>query len=141
MSGAISIRPAAESDLDEIWRIQSASLPAVQWNVADYLRHKCLVAMVDDRLAGFVVARHTAPDELEILNAAVDPPFRRRGVARSLMQQLVSQYRGSVYLEVRQSNYAAQKLYHSLGFEVIGVRPDYYTSPVESGIVMKFLSC
>jgi ribosomal-protein-alanine N-acetyltransferase len=46
-----------------------------------------------------------------------------------------------VYLEVRQSNYAAQKLYHSLGFEVIGVRPDYYASPVESGIVMKFLSC
>ena len=92
MSGAISIRPAAESDLDEIWRIQSASLPAVQWNVADYLRHECLVATVGDRLAGFVVARHTAPDELEILNAAVDPPLRRRGVARSLMQQLVSQH-------------------------------------------------
>ena len=141
MNAAISIRPAAESDLDEIWRIQSVSLPAVQWNVADYLRHECLVATVDGRLAGFVVARRTAPDEMEILNAAVDPPYRRRGVARSLVQQLVAQYRGTVYLEVRQSNYAAQKLYHSLGFEVIGVRRDYYTSPVESAIVMKFLSC
>ena len=141
MNAAISIRPAAESDLDEIWRIQSVSLPAVQWNVADYLRHECLVATIDGRLAGFVVARHTAADELEILNAAVDPPFRRRGVARSLVQQLAGQYRGTVYLEVRQSNYAARKLYHSLGFEVIGVRRDYYTSPVESAIVMKFLSC
>lgn len=138
---AISIRRATESDLDDIWRIQSASLPAVEWNVADYLRYECLLAAVEDRLAGFAVARPTAPDELEILNVAVDPPFRRRGVARCLIQYLFAQHRGAVYLEVRQSNYAARKLYHSLGFEAIAVRQDYYTSPGESAIVMKFYSC
>ena len=42
--------------------------------------------LVDDRLAGFAVARRTAPDEIEILNVAVDPPFRRRGVARGLIR-------------------------------------------------------
>jgi ribosomal-protein-alanine acetyltransferase len=140
-TAAISIRSATESDLDEIERIQSASLPAVEWNVADYLRHQCLVASVDDRLAGFAVARRTVPDEMEVLNVAVDPPFRRRGVARTLIQYLLAQHRGTVYLEVRQSNYAARKLYHSLGFKAFVVRHDYYDSPVESAIVMKFYSC
>jgi len=138
---AIAIRPVAESDLDEIWRIQSASLPAVEWNVADYLRFECLVATICERLAGFAVARRTAADELEILNVAVDPPFRRQGIGLRLIQHLLAQYKGTVYLEVRQSNYAARKLYHSLGFEAIAVRKDYYSSPVESAIVMKFLSC
>lgn len=137
----IRIRPAVESDLEEIWRIQTESLPAVQWNIADYLRHACLVALSDDRLAGFAVARHTSPEELEILNLAVSPPFRRRGVARSLIAELLANFRGNVYLEVRQSNFAARKLYHSLGFETIGVRKDYYDSPGESAIVMKFHSC
>jgi [ribosomal protein S18]-alanine N-acetyltransferase len=137
----IRIRPAAEGDLDEIWRIQSACLPAVHWNVADYLNHECCLATIGDRVAGFAVARHTSPDELEILNVAVDPPFRRQGVARGLIGQLLAHFRGTVYLEVRQSNLAARKLYHSLGFEVIGVRKDYYDSPGESAIVMKFLSC
>jgi len=137
----IRIRPAAESDLDEIWRIQSESLPAVQWKIADYLRHECLIAMIDNQTAGFAVARHPSPEELEILNLAVDPPFRRRGVARSLITQLLANFRGNVYLEVRQSNIAARKLYHSLGFETIGVRKDYYDSPGESAIVMKFHSC
>ena len=138
---AISIRRATESDLDDIGRIQSESLPAVEWKVTDYLKHECLLAAIDDRPAGFAVARLTAPDELEILNVAVDPPFRRRGVARTLIQYLLAQHRGTVYLEVRQSNNAARKLYQSLGFEAIAVRQDYYTSPVESAIVMKFHSC
>ena len=137
----IQTRAASESDLDDLWRIQSACLPAVQWKITDYLRHECIVATIDERLAGFAVARYTAADELEILNIAVDPPLRRRGVARCLVQRLLANFRGNVYLEVRASNFAARKLYHSLGFEVVGVRPDYYDSPGESAIVMKFHSC
>ena len=136
-----SRRSATEADLDEIWRIQSASGQAAQWKPADYLTHECVVATVDSRLAGFAVARHTAADEIEILNVAVDPPFRRRGIGRSLIQELIGKNPGAVFLEVRQSNIAARKLYHSLGFEVAGVRPDYYSQPVESAIVMKFHSC
>jgi ribosomal-protein-alanine N-acetyltransferase len=116
-------------------------LPAVEWKVADYLRHECIVATVEDRLAGFAVARRTAADELEILNVAVDPSFRRRGVARMLVGQLLANFRGNVYLEVRASNIAARKLYHSLGFEAVGVRSNYYDTPGESAIVMKFHSC
>lgn len=135
------LRPAAESDLDEIWRIQSASGQAAQWKPADYLMHQCLVATVDERLAGFAVARRTAGDEIEILNVAVDRPFQRRGIARRLIGELIGQNPGTAFLEVRQSNLAARKLYHSLGFQVIAVRPDYYSGPVETAIVMKFHSC
>jgi ribosomal-protein-alanine N-acetyltransferase len=146
----ISIRPATESDLDEIWRIQAASGQAAQWNPADYLRYQCVVAVDSgakgspagfERVTGFAVARQTAPDELEILNIAVDPPFRRRGVARSLIQQLLANYRGTVWLEVRQSNAAARQLYHALGFQVNSVRENYYSAPPDSAIVMKFHSC
>ena len=136
-----SLRPATEADLDEIWRVQSASGQAAQWKPADYLLHECLVAVVEERLAGFAVARRTAPDEIEILNVAVDPPLRRRGIGRSLIRELIGKTPGVTFLEVRQSNLAARKLYHSLGFEVIAVRPDYYSGPVESAIVMKFHSC
>jgi ribosomal-protein-alanine N-acetyltransferase len=136
-----SIRPAAEGDLDEIWRIQSASGDAAQWKPADYMQYMCLVACAEERIAGFAVARRVAPDEIEILNIAVDPLFRRRGAARALIQEVISRNRGTLYLEVRQSNLAARKLYHSLGFEALAVRQDYYSGPVESAIVMKFHSC
>ena len=137
----IEIRSAAEADLDEIFRIQSASPEAAQWNVAGYLSHECLVAVAEGRIAGFVTARQTAPGEFEILNLAVDPPLRRRGVARSLLEKLLTGWRGSVFLEVRQSNVAARKLYHALGFEAVAVRANYYQSTGESAIVMKFYSC
>jgi len=135
------IRAAAESDLEEIWRVQSACPEAATWNAAQYLAHDCKVALVANRVVGFVVARRTAPDELEILNLAVEPPYRRRGVARGLIRCLLDDFRGTAFLEVRQSNVAARKLYHSLGFEAVGIRPDYYRAPVESAIVMKFHSC
>lgn len=146
----ISIRPATESDLDEIWRIQAASGPAAQWNPADYLQYQCLVAVESgaaglpagvERITGFAVARQTASDEREILNVAVDPPFRRRGVARGLIRHLLDNYRGTVWLEVRQSNGGARHLYHALGFQVSAVRENYYSAPTESAIVMKFHSC
>jgi ribosomal-protein-alanine N-acetyltransferase len=137
----VSLRPGTEADLDEIWRIQSASGQASQWKPADYLLHDCIVAAVEDRLVGFAVARRTASDEIEILNVAVDSTSRRRGIGRSLICELIGKSPGTVFLEVRQSNIAARKLYHSLGFEVAGVRQDYYSQPMESAIVMKFHSC
>ena len=146
----ISIRAATESDLDEIWRIQASSAQAAQWNPADYPWYQCLIALDSgalgspagfERITGFAVFRRTAPDEIELLNVAVDPPCRRRGVARSLIRHLLDNYRGSVWLEVRQSNTAARQLYHAFGFQVNSVRENYYNAPLEAAIVMKLHSC
>jgi ribosomal protein S18 acetylase RimI-like enzyme len=48
---------------------------------------------------------------------------------------------GTVFLEVRESNKAARNLYLSLGFQELGRRPEYYETPLEPAIVMKFHSC
>ena len=90
---------------------------------------------------GFLVARTLAADEHEILNLAVTPDSRRKGVARALLGSALESFHGSVFLEVRESNGVAQAFYKSLGFKELSRRQGYYSSPSEAGIVMKFHSC
>jgi ribosomal-protein-alanine N-acetyltransferase len=132
----VIIRAARAEDFAGIGRIQAASPEAAQWTPVE-----CLVAYLDDQLAGFLVFRKTDLTELEVLNLAVDPPFRRRGIARQMMQFMLAGHRVEVFLEVRESNQTARKFYESIGFQEISRRKEYYKNPVESGIVMKFLSC
>ena len=87
-----------------------------------------------------MVSRATAPGEREILNLAVEPSLRRRGVARRLLEEVLSREEGTWFLEVRESNAAAIRLYEGLGFRPMGLRKNYYNDPSESGIVMRFLS-
>jgi ribosomal-protein-alanine N-acetyltransferase len=136
----LTIRDATAEDLTAISAIQTVSPQAAQWNPADYLAHRCRVALVDGRVAGYLAARRVAPDECEILNLAVDPVYRRRGVARALLAAELESAPGRWFLEVRASNNAAIQLYSSAGFELIGRRPDYYREPAEEGIVMRLFS-
>ena len=121
--------------------IQAASSEAAQWEPADYLAHHLLVAIGEAGVMGFVVARPVAGGEFEVLNLAVAPEFRRHGVAHQLLEALFQLCRGTFYLEVRESNQAAQKCYKSLGFQLVARRQDYYQNPSEPAIVMKFHSC
>jgi ribosomal-protein-alanine N-acetyltransferase len=122
--------------LASIAQIQAASPEASQWDVPEYLRYDFLVALCDGRVAGFSVARRVAEDESELLNLAVDPAFRRRGVGRRLVAALASGHPGVLWLEVRESNLDARKLYKSLGFLEAGYRPAYYPDSGEGAIVM-----
>ena len=131
------VRPATPADLAEIARIQAASADAAQWKPEGY---ECLVATEADGILGFAVTRRTAPGEYEILNLAVRPEARRRGVGTALVLHALAAG-GDWFLEVRESNQPAQALYRSLGFSVAGGRPEYYDSPPEAGIVMRKLSC
>jgi ribosomal-protein-alanine N-acetyltransferase len=136
-----AIRRGGAGDLDAVAAIQEVSPGAARWNVADYLEQDFLVAVEEDRIVGFVVARTVAADEREILNVAVAPDFRRKGVARALLDSTLRAFRGSVFLEVRESNGVAQEFYKSLGFKELSKRRGYYESPPETAIVMKFHSC
>jgi [ribosomal protein S18]-alanine N-acetyltransferase len=93
----------------------------------------------DEAPAAFLVAWHVA-DELHVLNVATDPPMRRRGLARALMDEALVYAAGErvriVLLEVRRSNRPAIKLYRGLGFTVLGVRPGYYADNDEDAIEM-----
>ena len=135
------IRRGEASDLNSVAVIQQASAEAAHWNVAEYLEQAFLVAVVGERVAGFLVSRDVAGDEKEILNLAVAPEFRRQGVAKALLFSCLEGFSGVVILEVRESNLAARSFYQELGFQELGRRPNYYSSPDETAIVMKFHSC
>lgn len=80
-------------------------------------------------------------DEVHVLNVAVAPEARRRGVARALMREAERRGAGRgariATLEVRRTNQAALELYRSLGYRKVGVRPRYYAEEGEDAIVME----
>jgi ribosomal-protein-alanine N-acetyltransferase len=135
------VRRGDVGDLSAIEVIQKASPEAAQWSPAEYLQYDLLVAVRELQVVAFAVVRTLAAGEREILNLAVNPEFRRQGIARALWNALHESFRGATYLEVRASNLAAQEFYKSLGFEELTVRPGYYQNSCEPAIVMKFHSC
>jgi [ribosomal protein S18]-alanine N-acetyltransferase len=135
------IRPGGVPDLDAIAAIQYCSPEAAGWNPKEYLEQDLRVAAVGQAVAGFLVLRRVAADEMEILNLAVAPEFRRNGIAGQLLKSAFLDFRGSVFLEVRESNAGALKFYKALGFQQVSRREGYYEIPPEAAIVMKFHSC
>jgi ribosomal-protein-alanine N-acetyltransferase len=135
------IRRAEAGDLEAVGAIQSASPEASRWTPADYLQYECTVAICDSAVAGFLVWRSLGDGECEVLNLAVAPRFRRRGIARELLKPLLNLRDSRIFLEVRESNQAARIFYKSMGFQEVSIRKGYYDSPTESAIVMKFHSC
>ena len=136
-----TLRRGEPNDLGRIGDIQSASPEAAQWQPERYLAYDIEVAEVEGRVAAFLVSRETGPEENEILNLAVDHAYRRRGLAVALLESVRRRRSGQLFLEVRESNVAAQSLYRRLGYDVVGVRPKYYENPEEAAIVMRLRSC
>jgi ribosomal-protein-alanine N-acetyltransferase len=130
-------------DVPAILSIQSACPEIAPWTVRDYGRvaRGDMVGWVaeEDELAGFIVARRVAVD-LEILNLAVRPEARRRGIAAALLRTVTAW--GSTFsaektfLEVRISNLAAIRFYERNGFGVTGRRPRYYSAPIEDALLL-----
>ena len=79
-------------------------------------------------------------DELTLNTLCVDAAYRRQGVARALWEAVRGLMTGVCtvcYLEVRESNLPARKLYESLGFVQNGYRPRYYSDPDEAAVLMQ----
>ena len=135
------IRRADKDDLAAVGAIQSSSPEAAQWRVAEYMQYEFWVAIEAGRIAGFTVWRTLVEPEWELLNLVIAPEFRRRGLARLLLEPLVSPRDRQIFLEVRESNKAARMFYKSMGFQEVNIRQEYYEFPPEAAIVMKFHSC
>jgi len=92
-----------------------------------------------DGVAGYALASVVA-DEGEILNLAVAPAARGRGLGHILLEALLDMFRregaAKVFLEVRESNEAALHLYRSAGFRSRATRRGYYRNPTENAITM-----
>jgi len=137
---SVQVRRAQNTDLEHMAAIQAASPEASQWEPADYLRYETCVAAAGPDVIGFVAYRTVAPAEHELLNIAVAPAWRRRGIGRALIETVRQASPGTWFIEVRESNRASRQLFATLGFTEIGLRKEYYSNPSESGIVMRFLS-
>lgn len=99
-----------------------------------------LVAMDAERVVGYIGSQ-TVMDCADIMNLAVDPEYRRMGIAATLLNSLCDMLREkgvlSVALEVRVSNAPAIALYEKFGFEPVGRRPNYYLNPKEDAWILR----
>ena len=99
-----------------------------------------LVAMDGDRVAGYIGSQ-SVEGEADMMNVAVHPDYRRKGIARRLVEGLVAALREkgvySLALEVRASNAPAISLYEGLGFSQVGLRPNYYRNPKEDAYILR----
>jgi ribosomal-protein-alanine N-acetyltransferase len=109
----------------------------------ELLRFPLTVALVAERgaeVGGYLIGRAVA-ENAEILNLAVLPEERRRGLGSWLLEAglaaLGQAGAHQVWLEVRESNLAAQALYRRRGFAAAGRRPRYYKNPVEDALVLR----
>ena len=99
-----------------------------------------LVALEGDCVVGYIGSQ-TVLDESDMMNVAVHPDHRRRGVAEALVLALCEALKqrgsGCLTLEVRASNEPAKALYGKLGFELAGRRPNYYRNPREDALILR----
>ena len=145
MGGPWRIRRAAVSDAERLVPIERRCF-SDPWSVAAFeeiLRSPLGLGCVAEgggEIRGYLLARAVA-GEGEILNLAVAPEARRRGLGGELLQQGINALAVAgareVFLEVREQNVAAQHLYLRRGFRPVGHRARYYRNPVDDAIVLR----
>ncbi|NLY75031.1 MAG: ribosomal protein S18-alanine N-acetyltransferase [Firmicutes bacterium] len=142
----MKIAPMTLEDLDEVLEIE------VQAFTTPWSRNSFLYELLENERAIYLTAKNEFDrvmgyvgmwvvfDEGHITNLAIHPQFRRCGVARRLMLELIAVAKGKevryLTLEVRRTNSAAQELYQKLGFVHMGVRRKYYLDNNEDALIM-----
>ena len=141
----MTIEMMAERHVSQVAALEKLcfSAPWSENSVASELRNPLslwLVALDGDTVAGYIGSQSVL-GESDMMNVAVHPDCRRRGIAEALVNALCKalKERGSVSLtlEVRASNDPAKALYDKLGFEQAGRRPNYYRNPKEDALILK----
>lgn len=143
---SFSIAPADDTALAEIVAIEKAAF-SDPWSMRSFreaLGHPAVyfacARSSAGEVRGYVVAWFVA-DQGEIANLAVAPEGWGSGIGRALLDAAVKEARAReiemVFLEVRDSNQRARRLYQSSGFEEVGRRREYYRRPVEDAIVLR----
>jgi [ribosomal protein S18]-alanine N-acetyltransferase len=126
-------------DLDQ----KSFSLPwperSFRFELSDNPASRCWVADVDGKVVGMIVV-WLIVDEAHVATLATHPEYRRQGIGKRLLahalRHMIPDGARSSFLEVRESNLAAQEMYRKFGYEVTGRRRRYYRDNDEDAILM-----
>lgn len=141
------LRKMKEGDLPYILEIENVSFPN-PWREMTFRGEICnqpisfplvIVFKPQKKVIGYLVFWQIK-EQMQINNIAIHPDYRRMGIAEAVLHQVLSEVRMEgaklVTLEVRPSNIAARTLYNKLGFDVLGIKEDYYHDPPEPALVM-----
>ena len=123
------------ADLQEVIRIEKQAFPLDAWDLENYeeflatRNYGGMVACIDGKIVGYTI-HEVHWNRVHLPGIAVDVPFRGRGIARLLVQDLISKLpslsRKRLTLEVRPDNEGALALYHSFGFKRVRIKHGYY---------------
>jgi len=132
-------RVPAVAELEKICFSEPWSEKSLEYLIGSGHTFAAVCESADGRLAGYISA-DCLFDEAAVLNLAVHPDFRRRGIAQALTDRLIEHAREAgikrITLEVRPSNEAALSLYGKLGFSEYGRIPRHYRLPSEDALIM-----
>lgn len=141
----VIIRQANPADVQDIYEIEKLCFPdpwskeSVRFELEENSRAFYVVAEYSGEVVGYA-GLWWIEDEGHITNVAVKPGYRNRKIAEGIIKTLISHtsLEGIHHytLEVRRSNQAAINLYNKFGFEVEGVRPNYYRFEKEDALIM-----
>ena len=138
------IRPMTKEDCEQVASIEAVSF-SMPWSkkafteTVEKQNFRYYVAENDGEILGYCGFLYVL-DEAEIPNVCVKASARQKGVGKQMMTVLIDEARelgiAVLYLEVRESNMAARKLYEVLGFEENGIRKNFYEQPAENAVLM-----
>lgn len=143
---SVHMRWLIRNDMPTVLRIENDSFDFA-WTEDDFLcalRQKDCIGMVaeyDGEVVGFMVYQLHA-NKLSVLNLAVDPQFRRRGIGSQMVGKLKAklscQRRESIELETRESNLASQLFFRSENFRAVAILHGWYEETNEDAYTMRF---
>ncbi len=138
------VRKANSADIADLVFIEEEcfSTPWSRKSFAESFSHSpwhFFVAIEEKKIVGYGGV-YIILDEGQISNIATLPAFRGKGIAKSILNEIFSVCRAEgcerITLELRESNSVARKLYESCGFVEVGKRPNFYSNPSETAILM-----
>lgn len=141
----ISIRQMEIEDIGAVIGIEEFSF-SMPWSLEAFLNEFYdkqsikKVADINETVVGYIIVKQII-DEGYLLNLAVRGGLRGLGIAKRLLENTLFDLKSNnckyCYLEVRDSNFQAKRLYVDFGFKTIGIRKSYYIKPVDDALVMK----
>lgn len=145
MGEGLTIREMKRADIQMVMEIEMRSF-ITPWSKGIF--EECLASPITrayvieegGRIFGYILY-YAVLDEAHILNIAVAPSYRKRGIASRLLDYVLEGLKGDgvkeCFLEVREGNEDAKLLYKRFGFEVIGRRKGYYRDTREDALMMR----